>query len=82
MGLTNSDPNQVTPRPGNYFLCAFNGPSPGPPNYSLTVKCNADTQPGRYLVVQHVNVNEPLTLCEVQVSGSPAPVTSNYYFFE
>jgi hypothetical protein len=71
VGVTNSDPSKVAPAPGGYTLCATQGPYI---DYRSVLSCNGapKTLTGRYVVVQFASVSNYLTLCEVQVFGSPA----------
>ena len=52
----------------HYPLCAQYGGSP-PEGYDVQLKCKANVE-GRYVYI-HTSKKFPLTLCEVQVFGSP-----------
>ena len=68
VGVTNTDPNTVAPTPDGLTLCAqYPGTSATGDIIDLT--CESPVT-GQYLVVQLRGTNF-LSLCEVQVSGTP-----------
>lgn len=67
IALMSSPPNEVEPGPKVYDVI-FNHKDALGAGESRTFVTN-DTLSGRYLVIQLLGDSDPLTLCEVQVSG-------------
>jgi hypothetical protein len=73
VGVSNYDPStNYTPAPSTLFapgvLCAHQEQYT---DNKMDLTCRADIRPGRYLIVQFDSTPNYLTLCEVQVFGTP-----------